>query len=154
YLLSSTFVPVVSAWLLRGQDRSEVRQRWFSFASLRNAYAWLLRRAMAVRWVLVPAYLGATVVLVVLVGGLLGMEIFPQVDAGQFQLRIRAPEGTPLERTEQLTKEVLQAIADEAGPENVAKTVSLVGTASYNYPINSIYLWTSGPHEALLKVAL
>jgi hypothetical protein len=30
-------------------------------------------------------------------------------------------------------------------------SVSLVGTASYNYPINAIYLWTSGPQEAVLR---
>jgi multidrug efflux pump subunit AcrB len=33
-------------------------------------------------------------------------------------------------------------------------TVSLVGTASYNYPINAIYLWTAGPQEAVLNIAL
>jgi multidrug efflux pump subunit AcrB len=76
------------------------------------------------------------------------------VDSGQFQLRLRAPDGTPLEHTEALAKDVLKAIADEVGPENVDTTVSLVGTASYNYPINSIYLWTSGPQEAVLRVAL
>jgi multidrug efflux pump subunit AcrB len=84
----------------------------------------------------------------------LGMEIFPKVDAGQFQLRLRAPDGTPLGETEALARDVLNAIADEVGPENVDISVSLVGTASYNYPINSIYLWTSGPQEAVLRVAL
>src|SRR5262249_59591538 len=29
-----------------------------------------------------------------------------------------------------------------------------VGPAASNYPINSIYMWSSGPHEALLTVAL
>ena len=32
--------------------------------------------------------------------------------------------------------------------------MTLVGTASYNYPINSIFLWTAGPQEAVLRVAL
>jgi multidrug efflux pump subunit AcrB len=49
---------------------------------------------------------------------------------------------------------VLDAIAREVGPDNVDITVSLVGTASYNYPINSIYLWTAGPQEAVLRIAL
>src|SRR5205085_3487569 len=85
----------------------------------------------------------------------LGTEIFPKVDSGQFQLRVRAPDGTALEDTEALAKDVLAEIAREAGGEqNVAITVTLVGTASYNYPINAIYLWTSGPQEAVLRVAL
>src|SRR5207249_494389 len=37
---------------------------------------------------------------------------------------------------------------------NVDISVSLVGTASYNYPINAIYLWTAGSQEAVLRVAL
>src|SRR5207253_10508000 len=72
-----------------------------------------------------------------------------------FQLRVRAPDGTALEETEALAKDVLAEIAREAGgDDNVAITVTLVGTASYNYPINAIYLWTSGPQEAVLRVAL
>src|SRR5207247_11182607 len=45
-------------------------------------------------------------------------------------------------------------IANEVGPDNVDITVTLVGTASYNYPINSIFLWTAGPQEAVLRIAL
>src|SRR5262249_16415185 len=84
----------------------------------------------------------------------LGTEISPAVDSGQFQLRLKAPDGTPLEHTEALAKDVLNAIAEEVGPENVDTTVSLIGTASYNYPINSIYLWTAGPQEAVLRISL
>src|SRR5262249_12958213 len=65
------------------------------------------------------------------------------------------PDGTRLEDTEALAQDVLEEIAREAGgPQNVNISVTLVGTASYNYPINAIYLWTSGPQEAVLRVAL
>src|SRR5207248_2957250 len=65
----------------------------------------------------------------------LGTEILPEVDSGQFQLRVRAPDGTALEETEALAKDVLEAINREAGgADNVAITVTLIGTASYNYP--------------------
>jgi len=151
YVLSSTFVPVLSTWLLR---HAGPHARAGLFVRLRDGFARGLGKILAVRWLLVPAYLTAVGLMVVFVGRQLGMEIFPSVDAGQFQLRMRAPEGTSLERTEQLAKETLGAIADEVGAENVDITVSLVGTASYNYPINAIYLWTAGPHEAVLKVAL
>jgi multidrug efflux pump subunit AcrB len=40
------------------------------------------------------------------------------------------------------------------GAEHVAITTSFVGVQPPNYPINTIYLWTSGPHEAVLLVAL
>jgi multidrug efflux pump subunit AcrB len=158
YLLSSTFVPVVSIWLLRHHrpDANAPAGR-FSFARLRAGYGRVVQGAVRLRWVLLLAYVG-------LIGGLvlwwvvghpgLGREIFPLVDSGQFQLRLRAPDGTPLDTTRELTEEALREIAREVGPDNVDITVSLVGTASYNYPINAIYLWTVGPQEAVLHIAL
>jgi multidrug efflux pump subunit AcrB len=156
YLLSSTFVPVVSVWLMRHVqgDRADPGHSSGIFGRLRDAYAWFLEGVVTLRWLIVPAYLAAAVSIIWIIGSLLGMEIFPAVDAGQFQLRLRAPEGTPLERTEQIAQKVLQTIRAEVKPENQEITVSLVGTASYNYPINAIFLWTAGPQEAVLKVAL
>jgi multidrug efflux pump subunit AcrB len=159
YVLSSTFVPVMSSWLLRHYHHDAHRSsRWFSMARLQDGYAWLLRGVVSARWVLVALYLAVPAALV---GWWwmghpgLGTEIFPKVDTGQFQLRVRAPDGSALEDTEALAKDVLAEIARQAGGEqNVDITVSLVGTASYNYPINAIYLWTAGPQEAVLRVAL
>src|SRR5262249_39557059 len=126
-------------------------------ARLRSRYAGVLKGIVSLRWVLLAGYLGLVVLLVIwwIVGHPgLGREIFPLVDSGQFQLRLRAPDGTPLETTKELTEEALREMAREVGPDNVAITVSLVGTASYNYPINAIYLWTMGPQEAVLRIAL
>ncbi len=36
----------------------------------------------------------------------------------------------------------------------MAITTSFVGVQPASYPINTIYLWTSGPHEAVLLVSL
>src|SRR5437870_2825255 len=159
YILSSTFVPVMSSWLLRHYHPEAHRSsRWFSMARLQDAYAWVLGGVLRVRWLLLLAYLAVPVLLVVWwwIGHAgLGTEIFPKVDSGQFQLRVRAPDGSALEATEALAKDLLEEIARQAGDEqNVAISVTLVGTASYNYPINAIYLWTSGPQEAVLRVAL
>ena len=159
YILSSTFVPVMSSWLVRHYHQDAHRSsRWFSMARLQDGYAWLLRGVVRARWVLVALYL---VVPAALVGWWwvghpgMGIEIFPKVDSGQFQLRVRAPDGSALENTEALAKDVLGEVARQAGGEqNVDISVSLVGTASYNYPINAIYLWTAGPQEAVLRVAL
>ena len=50
-----------------------------------------------------------------LAAGNLGTEIFPQVDAGQFQFRLKAPTGTRIEQTEAITQEALRFIGDEVG---------------------------------------
>src|SRR5262249_41271109 len=85
----------------------------------------------------------------------LGVEIFPKVDAGQFQLRVRAPDGTLLADTEALTRDVLEEITRLAGgPEDVNISLTLVCTASYNYPIHALFLGTAGPKEAVLRISL
>jgi multidrug efflux pump subunit AcrB len=159
YILSSTFVPVMSTWLLRhAHADAQQSSRWFSMARLQDGYAWLLGGVLKVRWLLLAVYLAVPALLVgwwwIGHPGL-GTEIFPKVDSGQFQLRVQAPDGTLLVDTEALAKDVLEEIAREAGgAQNVDISVSLVGTASYNYPINAIYLWTAGSQEAVLRVAL
>jgi multidrug efflux pump subunit AcrB len=151
YLLSNTLVPVMSAWLLREQH--EAKEESF-FDKLRTRYHQFIQRAWRFRWPVVGVYAAATILGTFLVGRALGTDIFPTVDTGQFQLRLRAPTGTRVERTETIVLTALDAIKAEAGPDNVAITSCFVGTQPASYPINTIYLWTSGPQEAVLLVAL
>jgi multidrug efflux pump subunit AcrB len=156
YLLSSTFVPVLSVWLLRHYHAGAERRGLFE--RFRDGYAGVVHGLVAFRWLVVAAY-------VLLAAGLVGWwqllghpgvgtEIFPTVDAGQFQLRVHAPTGTRIQRTEELAKEVLRAVEDEVGAGNVGTSICYVGVVPSSYPINSVYLWTSGPEEAVLRVAL
>ena len=84
----------------------------------------------------------------------LGREIFPPSGVKPFQLRFRAPAGTKFESTERLGRDVLDAIAQAAGPDNVDITLGYVGVQPSSYPINTIFLWTGGSHEGVLQVAL
>src|SRR4051812_37744959 len=111
YVLSSTFVPVMSVWLLRHVgDRHDPGQSFF--ARLLRPAVWLTTKA---RLLLVPAYLVVAGLLLVGAWLLVGMDIFPQVDSGQFQFRLKAPPGTRIEQTEEIVKEALNVIKDEAG---------------------------------------
>jgi multidrug efflux pump subunit AcrB len=152
YLLSNTLVPVLSGWLLREKHETSEAESFFDKAQTQHRR--LIERALGFRWLLVGGYLLVTLVGIFLVGRSLGTDIFPTVDTGQFQLRLRAPTGTRVERTETIVLKALDAIKAEAGTDNVAITLSFVGTQPASYPINTIYLWTSGPQEAVLLVAL
>ncbi|HMH32174.1 MAG TPA: efflux RND transporter permease subunit, partial [Puia sp.] len=103
---------------------------------------------------LAPVYLIAAILCAFVLYKSMGTEIFPKVDAGQFQMRLRMPTGTRIERTEQATKDVLNIIDSIAGKGNVDITSSFVGLQPPTYAINSIFLWTSGPHESVMKVNL
>src|SRR5262249_35658881 len=106
------------------------------------------------RWAVVGGYVvGAGLLLYFLIPGL-RTELFPNVDAGQFQLRLRAPTGTRIERTEVIELKALDIIKDEVGPENVEISSAFIGVQPAQYPVNTIYLFTSGPHEAVMTVAL
>jgi RND family efflux transporter MFP subunit len=150
YLLSSTFVPVLAAWLLR-PHRGATRA---GLGRPGGAYARTVSAAVRWRWALVPAYAAVVAAVVFGLGRGLGLEIFPAVDAGRFQLRLKAPAGTRIERTEQLVVAALDAIGREVGPGNVGISVGYVGNIPPSYPINAIYQWTGGPEEAILRVAL
>jgi multidrug efflux pump subunit AcrB len=151
YLLSSMFVPVVSVWLLRHVHHKTVLSTRYSVLSTLypRLVSWVVRR----RWPVLGGYLAVSALVLYLVGSRVGMEIFPNVDSGQFQLRLRAPTGTRIERTEEMAKKALDIIAETAGRDNVAVTVGYVGMTSPSYSNQSIYLWSSGPGEAILRVA-
>lgn len=152
YVLSSTFVPVLSVWLMKPKQHDPGTPD----QSSRGVYSRYLRVLSAARWLVVPAYLLGTGAAIALVFPLLGKELFPQVDAGQFQLRVRAPTGTRIEQTEAITQEALRFIGDEvraAGGE-VDITLGYVGVVHSAYPINGVYLWMGGPHEAAIRIML
>jgi len=150
FLLSQTFVPVLTNWLLKSEFHPTNRR----FEKFKERFANFSGRLATAGRVLVPLYLAAVLVLVWLVYRGIGTEIFPRVDAGQFQMRLRMPTGTRIERTEQATKEVLQLVDSLAGKGNVEISSSFVGLQPPTYAINSIFLWTSGPHESVMKVNL
>ncbi len=152
YLLSSSLVPVLSAWILREHHEEEDARSFI--ARLRERLGRTLEKLSGRRWLVISSYILAAFAVMVILGSHLGREIFPQVSSGQLLLRFRAPIGTRVETTERLSLDVLRSIQDVAGPGNVAITLGYVGAVPASYPINTIYLWTSGQHEAVLRVAL
>jgi multidrug efflux pump subunit AcrB len=155
YLLSSTLVPILAVWLLRGHEAVGVSTpAQGRFARLQGRYATVAERAVRIPWLTVGGYVAASVLAIVLVGGTLGTEIFPRVDTGQLQVRLRAPTGTRVEDTERAALAALDIIENEVGPDNVRITLAFVGVHAPNYPINLIYLWNGGSEEGVVQVQL
>ena len=150
YILSSTLVPVLSAWIVRVEGAHTTR--WID--RLTSRYTRGLAALLARRVAVLAAYLVVTGAVITLAGPALGTEIFPSGESAQFQVRLRAATGTRIERTERVALDALEAIKAELGPERVQITTSFVGVQPASYPINTVYLWTSGPHEAVLLVSL
>ena len=151
YILALTFVPILFTWI-GGEYHGTVEGGFFD--RLRGSYGKVVGGFVRLRRVVLPVYLAVSVAVVYFVGGSLGTEIFPSADSGQIQVRLRAPTGTRIERTEIMAHRILDTIAQQVGPANVAASLGFVGAQPSSYPVNTIYLWTSGPHEAVLLVAL
>ncbi|MBL8827601.1 MAG: efflux RND transporter permease subunit, partial [Planctomycetaceae bacterium] len=155
YFLSSTFVPVMSTWLLRHVPHSAVADHETGmFARLRRGFQSLVDRLIGARWLLAPVYLLACGGVLWLLAPQLGIDIFPKVDAGQFRLRLRAPDGTHFDTTEQLAREALAIVGQVVGPERIDRTLGYIGSIPPSFPVNAVYQWSRGPEEAILRVAL
>lgn len=150
YFLSSTLVPVLSTWMVRSHGSEEHGM----FARIRSVYARYLKFVLRLRWPIAFAYLGAAAFLIYALLPRIGTEIFPSTESRQLQVRMRAPTGTRMERTEIMELKAMEVIKQRVGTHNVDITSAFIGTPSSNYPINTIYLFTSGQHESVLGVAL
>jgi multidrug efflux pump subunit AcrB len=151
YILALTFVPILYTWI-GGEHHGSAEGGFFD--RLRERYGRVVVPFVQRRWAVLAVYLVVSAITVYFVGGSLGTEIFPSADSGQIQVRLRAPTGTRVERTELMALKVLDAIAAEVGPENVKASLGFVGSQPSSYPVNTIYLWTAGPHEAVLLMSL
>lgn len=154
YFLSSSLVPVLSVWLMRSRPASEAQaEEGRRFGRYRDRWVRWLERAARRRAMLVAFYGVGAAAIILLLGPQLGRELFPRTAQNQFQLRFDAPTGTRPEVARRLVSQILNEIRVESG-DNLAGSLGYVGTQAATYPINTIFLWTNGPQEAVINVAL
>jgi multidrug efflux pump subunit AcrB len=156
FLLSSSLLPVLFLWVHRNLEKGRkalIAGRW-DFDRVRDRWGGFLTQVGKLRWPVLVVYAGTVPAIILLLGPRLAQELFPSVGATQFRLRFDAPTGTRAEETERLVTGVLDQIRQAAGEQNVLITLGYVGTQGASYPINTVFLWTSGPHEAVINVAL
>ncbi len=153
FLLSQTFVPVMSNWLLKDHPgKKETNPR--AFERFKNKYAQYGSRLQGRGGILTALFMILTIGIVVLLFTTIGTELFPKTDTGQIQVRLRLPVGTRMERTEDATRKLLDAVNNIAGKENVLITSAFIGTQPSSFPVNYIHLWTGGPHESVTKIKM
>ncbi len=175
FLLSQTLVPVLSNWLLKDHPKHEAPtlalddteteevieegahlrdEKATGFNKFRNRYILLLDKVLARGRLATTAYLIGVIGLVIAGFYIIGTDILPKANSHQFQMRLRLSDGTRVERTEQATLKVLRAIGTEVGAENLEISSAYVGTVPSSYGTSNIFIFNSGPHEALLQVSL
>jgi multidrug efflux pump subunit AcrB len=152
YLLSSSLVPVFSTWLMREAHRGEEHEG--IFGHLRSFYERYLRLVLRFRWPLVLGYLAVAFGFLAVMLPRMGTELFPDANAPLLRVRLRAPAGTRIEETERIVLRALNVIQQDAGKDNVQITSDFMGVVPPSYPVDLIHLFTSGPQEAIIQVAV
>jgi multidrug efflux pump subunit AcrB len=146
YILSSTLVPVFSVWLAHPKPHKP---------NLRpGLYHHYVGGALKLRWPLVLIYLAATLGILYLLAPGIPTEIFPESNAGLIRIRLRDPAGTRIEETERTVLRALDVLRREIGPSHISITSDYVGVVPSSYPVNLIHLFTTGPQESLIQIAL
>jgi multidrug efflux pump subunit AcrB len=166
-VLSFTMVPVLFNALLRTQIVSHgaaaahspglfmrihlgFEQGFQQFrAAYRNALAWCLAEAK-----IVALAFGLLIVVSLFLFPQLGRDFFPQVDAGQMRLHVRAPPGTRIETTEADFARVEATIRQLVGPQQVSVILDNIGLPYSGINISLSDSATVGPMDGEILISL
>lgn len=183
FVAAQTLVPVISNWILdakkfqyhqsgihshagldldaqeagqiaaHGKQETEHAGANGFFQKLKVSLGNKLDKWMPRRKPIVIAYLIVAFGLAALCYVMIGKDLLPKTNNGQLQLRIREPDGTRLEVTEDATKGVLDII-DSTVNHHVAITSAFVGLVPSNFGTSNLYIFNSGTQEAVIQVNL
>ncbi|MGP0066249.1 MAG: efflux RND transporter permease subunit [Isosphaeraceae bacterium] len=156
YLLSSTFVPIMSVYLLKhkGHRGEEGEKKPGLFDRFLEGYHGAVDWFVRLRWLVVLTYLAACGLVLGVLGLEVGTELFPRIDQGEFVLRFRPPAGSSYELTREMGIKCLQEIEQEAGTENISITMGFVGQVAPNFGIDNMVLFMRGPDDGYLRIKL
>lgn len=155
FVASQTFVPILANWMMKNKhhEKRSVKDRSF-FYRFRTGYSHRLRKWSGRAVALFSGYMILCGLLIFLMMKSLGTDIMPVSNSSEFQMRINAPQGSRLEVSENLVKGILTDIEEMLPPNAVNISSAYVGLHPAATPINPIFLFTNGSHQAVLQVSI
>lgn len=155
YFLAQSLVPVLSNWLMKTHSDHVTDQDKAPgfFDRVRAQFTLQTWRLLRYNGVIISVYMVAILLLAGLGFVLIGKDMLPQINSGQMVIRMKTPDGTRLERTEERVNELL-TLVDEVTDGNLAVSSAYVGVVPTNYATSNLYVSTSGSNDAVIKVAL
>ncbi len=152
FILSQTFVPVLANWLMKNNENHTHKED--KFDGFKNRFVQFLQSIMPKRKPILIASFIIAALSVFLMYNNTGKDVLPTVNSSQFQVRIKAPEGTRIEKTELKIKQVLKELETIIGKEHISISSVFIGQHPSSFAVSPIYLYNAGPHEALMQIAL
>ena len=115
----------------------------------RNSLAWMVDRPL-----ITVSFFALLVAASLTLYPRLGMDFFPQIDAGQMRLHVRAPPGTKLEKTQQYFAEVEGAIRGIVGNDQIDVILDNIGLPYSGINIALSDTATVGPMDGEILISL
>lgn len=156
FIASQTFVPIMANWMMKDKHGKVVKhstKRSF-FDKFRVRYSFRMRKWSAKALPLFVTYVLVAGAITAVLLNVVGTDVMPVSNNGDFQLRIQAPQGSRLEKTEQLVKTISDDIKAELPEGGLKLTSGFVGMQPATSPINPIFLFTGASHDAVLQVSV
>ncbi|HTK19437.1 MAG TPA: efflux RND transporter permease subunit [Mucilaginibacter sp.] len=123
------------------------------FERVKVRFMSIVKRMMPRKKLYVLTYLIVVIGLAAIGFVVIGKDMIPKLNNGQFQIRIKEPQGTRLERTEDKLKEVLNII-NKTVNNHVEITSGYIGLVPSSFGSSNLYVFNTGTHEAVLQVNL
>ena len=172
FLLSQTLVPIISNRLLKegmyqhhpvsnepelplsdNPKKNNVPEQNNFFDRLRLRFTNTLHKMISKKKRNVSIYLIVVLAITGCFFVLIGKDLLPKTNNGQYQVKLRLPDGTRLERTETMVHDVLK-ILDSVTNSHVEISSAYVGMMPPNYATSNLYVFNSGYNEASLQIQL
>jgi multidrug efflux pump subunit AcrB len=115
----------------------------------RNALSWTVDRPLPT-----VGFFAVLIAVSCLLFPRLGMDFFPQIDAGQMRLHVRAPPGTRLEETQRYFAEVETAIREIVGNDQIEVVLSNIGLPYSGINVALSDSATVGPMDGEILISL
>src|SRR6202012_2992522 len=123
------------------------------FERVKSRFIQILEGLMPRKKLIILVYLVSVIVLAGVGFVLIGKDMMPKLNNGQFQIRLKEPQGTRLERTEDKFKQVLNII-NQTVNNHVKITSGYIGLVPSSFGSSNLYVFNTGTHEAVLQVNL
>jgi multidrug efflux pump subunit AcrB len=123
------------------------------FEKVKSRFINILERLMPGKKLIIPIYLIVVIGLAAIGFVVIGKDMMPKLNNGEFQMRIDEPEGTRLEVTEDKFKQVL-SIINQTVNNHVKISSGYIGLVPSSFGSSNLYVFNTGTHEAVLQVNL
>jgi multidrug efflux pump subunit AcrB len=183
FLLAQSLVPIIANWLLKAEmykykhgqhhahaglaldsierdnitehlnrELAEPEKNDF-FEKIKLRFLTSLKKMIAYKKRNVSLYIISVLALTAFCFVWIGKDLLPKTNNGQYQLRLRLPDGTRLERSETMVHDVLNLLDSLTG-NHVAISSAYVGLVPSSYGTLNLYVFNSGTHEATVQIQL